>query len=210
MKVVILLLLSLVLSAFCSTPTCAQGGCSRINKTAPAQSLSYERLETDGDASSPEKVVLRLRNNTSCDITLLSFEGSPRALELIRSPDGKLSRIRIAGPDDYPDGANLDIKYDIRYLEPLPRPKKRVFIDESYVHFKLRAGRSILFRVPLNQFDFLLAIEVPFWFDWDSGAYVPSHDAVFSNYYLPEAVLRKTKSCKKISSCNSSLSMNSP
>lgn len=118
----------------------------------------------------------------------------------VRRPDGKLL-IRIADPDDFPDGVRLDILYHIDYQQPLPQPKKRIFTDQPLTEFRLPAGKSARFTVPLEQFDLWILIEVPFRFDWEPRFYHPSHYAFFGNLDLPDEVFRKTKICPKLDGC---------
>jgi hypothetical protein len=181
----------------------AQTGCALVDKNEPAQSLTYELLEEIkvGKEERREMVVLRLRNNTNCEITLLSYDPDPRALELVRTPDGKLSKMRVAGPDDFPDGARLEIKYYLEYKQPLPAPQKRIYVDDTVTEFTLRPGRSVLFSVPLRQFDLWLLVKVPFRFSWDPYFFHPSHDAWFGNTDLPEELFKRTKVCQTVEWC---------
>jgi len=97
----------------------AQVGCTRIDNSVPAQSLSYELLE-DFKGKEPQ-VLLRFRNNTNCPLTLLTYEHDLRALVLKRRPDGS-PEIRVVGPEDFLDGKRVEVKYFIEYQQPLPPP----------------------------------------------------------------------------------------
>lgn len=178
----------------------AQDGCARVDQNSPPQYLAYEGLEqssTPTKGESRERIVLRFRNNTNCDLTLRMYESPPNRF-LLR--------------DEFPEGVRLEtLRYSIEYREPLPRPKKRVVVDETFYEFRLFAGRSVTFTVPLNRFDHWIQIDVPFEYDWDQlprrrGGTVavwrtPSHDAFFGNVDLPEDIFARTKVCLKVGGC---------
>jgi hypothetical protein len=150
------------------SPAAAQSGCSLINKTIPPQHLSFEKIVersslTKGE--SKERVVLRLLNNTNCDITIQTYERpDARSLEMIKLPDGK---VKFRTKEEFLDGGWLDnIKYFVDYREPLPPPKKRYYqVADTFYEFSLQAGRSVLFSVPLSLFDKWIHIKVSFDYD---------------------------------------------
>jgi hypothetical protein len=168
----------------------AQTGCSLINKKESAQYISYERIDK---IAAPAKtgrwnVVLRLYNNSNCDIILKVY-------------DPALSK-EYALIDDFPEGLWLEsLKYEVEYEEALPPPKKRVIIDDTIIEFRLFAGRSVTLSIPLDTFDKWVSIKVPFRYEWDPYWFRPSHYAIFGNLDLPDDVLRRTAVCRKIQGC---------
>lgn len=149
-------------------------------------------------------VVLRVRNNTNCDITLLAWEHAPQRITIVKGPDGKN---RIAYTADLRDGLLIDnLKYTIQLQEPSPplnRRKKLVAIDEVVDYFVLKAGHSALFKVPFERFEKWITVEVPFYYSWDleTNAKRVYHRAYFGNFDLPDYVFKRTKVCRTLPSC---------
>ena len=211
----IFLIFGLFILVCCGKLAHAQTGCALIGKKSPPQYISFERME---EVSSPpkgesrERVVLRLRNNSTCDITI-QLHGSevPHALAMDKLPDGKI-RLRIASaefPSEFPDGARLnDLKYEVEYREPMPPAKKRYFqVDDVVSPFLLLSSRSVLFSVPLSLFNKWIHVEVWFDYEWDQVPKEvnywrpPAHIIFFGNENLPDEIFRRTKSCRKANGC---------
>ena len=199
---------ALVLLFAASDLASAQGGCSLIDSTKPAQFVSYEMIETSKPtASSKEKVsqaVLRFRNNTNCEVTVVSYRPDPYILSLDRS-QGDPPRVVLIGPKDYPDGKRIELKYRVNFDPPLPPSgKKPLGIDEIVYHLNVPAGKSLTFTVPLFNFDHWVTVEVPFRYAWDTDTDRLAHHAIFGNLDLPMEILSKTKSCRLIDWCKPS------
>lgn len=202
-----LTLFTLTIEISAQTPSENRRGCSLIDTKHASQHVTFEKLE-DSESSNQHPrarlAVLRIRNNTNCDITLLAWEYEPHKLTVVKEPDG---RNRITYTTDFPDGSFIDnLKYIIQLQEPPPPinpSKKPIAIDEVVAHFVLKAGRSALFKVPFDQFDKWITVEIPFYYSWDlepnpTRVY---HRAYFANFDLPDDVFKRTKVCHTLTWC---------
>src|SRR5262250_144575 len=81
-------------------------GCSLIDEKRQSQFILYERSEK-AVVSGQRKpdVVLRFRNNTDCEVTLIALE-EPRRLLFVKLPDG---RRKISVTNEFQDGAIINL-----------------------------------------------------------------------------------------------------
>jgi len=110
----ILTLFTLTIEISAQTSSENNPGCSLIETKNESQYVRFEKLE-DSESSNQQPrrrlVVLRIRNNTNCDITLLAWEQEPHRIAIVKEPDG---RKRITYTTDFPDGSFIDnLKYII-------------------------------------------------------------------------------------------------
>jgi len=220
-KITLSFLYLLLLASFTWVASATAQGCALLNKTIPAQYLFFEKiieaseqnieLPSSTQSQNRERIVLRLLNNTNCDILFRSYERpDTRTLEMIKLPNGGVS-FKFNDFEDLHDGGwLLGLAYSVQFREPLPEPKKRFYQVDDVMppEYRLQAGRSVLFTVPLSLFDRWINLNVAFDYDWDQNLSdvkywrAPSHNIFFGNEDLPEEVFRRTKSCKRVNGCN--------
>jgi hypothetical protein len=200
-----LLMLTIEISAQPSSEN--KPGCSLIEGKYQSQYVTFKKLEaTEPSNERPllQLAVLRIWNNTNCDITLLAWEHEPRRMAIVKGPDGKN---RIIYTTDFPDGSFIEnLKYIIQLQEPPPpaNPRKKLIAtDEVLDYFVLKSGRSALFKVPFDRFDKWITVEVPFYYSWDlqPNATRVYHRAYFGNLDLPDDVFKRTKVCHTLTWC---------
>ena len=178
-------------------------GCTALDKTRPALYISFEST-TDkvwaGDRYE-KGVLLRVSNNTDCEISLVvppdvGREVPPtfgvRGGKLVRLPDVRIGSVK--------NGANLSLYYLTKYPG-----EETLFIGGDFHVYRdtvyLNGGDHIFFSVPLRNFKRRGQVLVPFNYEWESGdaAYVKAdgvwveavkHYLTFGFERLPKEVLR--------------------
>lgn len=207
-----MLCILLILACGKDLPLSGQTGCGLIDEAAPAQYVVFESLEEgSGKKADGPKVVLRLRNNSECDISFHIDALSSRQKELVTTPDG-YKIIGIQGLDDVPDGGRLGgLRYEVKYRQSKPPVKKTLYQANDMIDvFRLRRGLSVSFTVPLSVFDRWVHVEVPFSFIWDEATAKhdrnkswrpPFHGVFIGNEDLPADVFRRTELCSKVEWC---------
>src|SRR5215210_1917371 len=86
------ILLTLSIETLVQGDSTKQVGCSLIDKKHQSQYVTFERTEeiaAPSKGKGRQRVVLRLRNNTNCDITLEALGRKPTRIEIIKLPDGR-------------------------------------------------------------------------------------------------------------------------
>lgn len=166
----------------------AQVGCSLIDSSKPAQFLSYEMVEiSEPTAASKEnisQVILRFRNNSSCEVTVLTSRSDQNTLLLVPGESPRLVFV------DCPDGKRIKLDYEVDYQPPLPPSTETpLLIDKINFEFRVPAGKSFTFTVPLFHFDHWVTVKVPFRYAWDTDTDRPAHRAIFGNLDLPLEIM---------------------
>jgi hypothetical protein len=155
--------------------------CSLLSGSGEAQNISFEKV-------SGTDVILRLRNNSTCEITLQTDPGP--LTWVIFGPKG--AKIEVV--TEPVDGLWVPVHY---YFA---RANKGVEFGpgwgDSVSVYNVPAGQSLLFSVPLKYFKKHLDIAVPFNYVWErtgpniwrSGV---SHRVYFLNEDLPSGVSKR-------------------
>ena len=188
--ILITLVLNMLLSAFSNIGAqerpANQTGCALIDKSRPAQFISYE-----GGSERISEVTLRLHNNTSCSIIVETDDSSPT--RFIKLPNGG---VRFETVTSSQDGVRLPLHYLVQDRRRRREPETAYGWGDSVFTYELLAGQSVVFTVPLIHFRKRLDIAVPFNYAWESdraigmGAGGVVHRVYFLIDDVPEAVLR--------------------
>jgi len=166
-----------------------QAGCALIDKSRPAQFISYEAVsETTLEAT------LRLHNNTTCSIIVETDDTSPTRLS--RLPKGG---VRVESVTSSQDGVRLPLHYLVQDRQRWRAPEPAYGWGDSVFTYELLAGQSAVFTVPLSHFRKRLDVAVPFSYAWESDRAIGMgiggvvHRVYFLVDDIPEAVLRRRR-----------------
>jgi len=174
-------------------------GCQKMDRDRASLFISYEMLATtSGPQAQSKTVVLRLRNNTDCVVWLVAIDNKPSGAQIVESGGHR----RIEFTDQLRDGIMVDnLKYYVVPQGPQTqrRARKLIAIDEVHIQFAVQPGRSVLFKVPLEEFNNPITIEVPFFYEWDVVDFpkLRYHRVYIANTDLPSYVREMTAPGKK-------------
>jgi hypothetical protein len=166
-----------------------QTGCVLLEKSRPAQQISYEGL-----SDTTSQIALRLHNNTSCSIIVETDDRS--ATRLSKLPNGGVS---IETAPGFQDGVRLPLHYLIQDRRRWRAPEPGYGWGDSVFTYELLAGQSAVFSVPLTHFRKRFDVAVPFNYEWERdravgmGAGGVVHRVYFLVDDVPEAVLRRRR-----------------
>jgi hypothetical protein len=164
-----------------------QTGCTLIDKSRPAQFISYE-----GTSETRTKVTLRLHNNTSCSIIVETDDRSPT--QIIRLPN---RGVRIETVTSSRDEVMLPLHYLVQDRRSRREPETAYGWGDSVYNYEILGGQSAFFTVPLTHFRKRFDLAVPFNYAWEGnravgrGAGGVIHRVYFLIEDLPEALRRK-------------------
>jgi len=179
-----------------------QGGCVALNKNKPPLFLSYERQDDkawDG-RNYVTGILLRLNNNSNCDISLTAPPGYVREVPpTLGIKDGKLVRLSDVRIGSIKSGA----KVELYYLTEYPGDKS-LYVDGDFHVIDtifLNNGDYIFFSVPLKNFKRGGQVLVPFNYDWDTDSFLEGsrmkvlfrttqHYLIFDPEQLPPEILK--------------------
>jgi|GEM_PF-6159143 len=131
----------------------AQSGCALLIKGMLPQVINFERIEKK--PNSEEIVWLRLLNNTSCDIIILTA-----SMKLTKFPDGRFTT-------DLQDGASIEVYYEFVERETKAITVEAYGLGGLIIVSRLPSGKAILFSVPKSHFKQQQSLRVPFGYDWE-------------------------------------------
>ena len=127
-------------------------GCRRIDKNEDSAYIEFDRVEEiKKDKKAMKLVWLRLRNNTTCEIELLSSGGSP-----LQIADGKLTT-------DVEEGAPVSVHYEVE----TDKGRKPAYYKDNFFVFRIRPGYSFTFSIPEDHIKTSYEIIVPFRYVWE-------------------------------------------
>ena len=128
-------------------------GCALLDENRPAQFIVYE-------GASESKAHLRLRNNSSCAITVETDDNHPTRVK--KMPHG----VTIESVRNPQDGLRLQLHYLIqnRRLETV---KRGYGWGDSVFIYEIPPGQSIVFDAPVSHLKRRLDIVVPFGYSWE-------------------------------------------
>ncbi|HEY8559807.1 MAG TPA: hypothetical protein VIL74_05345 [Pyrinomonadaceae bacterium] len=150
-------LLILPIVNFAQTASGERNGCAVTDKKQSAQFIVYEGSRAEKYA------MLRLRNNTNCPITVETDDVDPTPRQKVVLPDGSFKFEDVESKD----GAIIPAHYLLRDLENQTL-KSGYGWGDSVRRYKIPAGRSILFEVPLSELKKGgQAVAVPFVYEWE-------------------------------------------
>lgn len=178
-----------LLSAFTTVQdrSATQAGCTLIDRSRPAQSVSY-----DGRSLSTSEIRLRLHNNTSCSIIVETDDRSPTRLTQL--PNGGVRVETVTSPQD---GVRLPLHYLIQDRQRWRAPERAYGWGDSVFTYEIPAGQSVVFNVPLSHFQKQLDIVVPFSYAWEGDRSIGMgvggvvHRVYFLAEDLPKEALRE-------------------
>lgn len=191
--ILLIVVFNIVLSAFSNIdaqerPT-NQTGCALIDKSHPAQFISYE-----GASETISEIMLRLHNNTSCGIIVETDDRSPTRLSRLSN-----GRVSIETVTSSQDGARLPLHYLVQDRQRGRALEPAYGWGDSVFTYELLAGQSAVFTVPISHFRKRLDVAVPFNYAWESNRVIGMgvggviHRVYFLVADVPEAVLRRRR-----------------
>jgi hypothetical protein len=166
----------------------AQTGCSLIDKHRPAQFIEF-----GGMSESFREVKLRLRNNTDCTIIVETDDHYPN--RMVKLPNGGF---KLEAVTDSQDEIRLDLHYLIHNRRKQTLKVGYGWGDSVYT-YRILAGQSVFFNVPLSSFRKQLDIAVPFNYSWEgdvvgTGVGSTVHRVYFLFNDLPKNMLQTARS----------------
>jgi hypothetical protein len=173
-----------LLAASVHDSSIAQAGCSLVDEQRPAQFIEYA-----GVSESFGAVKLRLRNNSDCTIIVRTDDHFPN--RIVRQPD---RGVRLEAVTDSQDGVVLGLHYLLHHRRRQTL-KAGYGWGDSVFTYKILAGQSVFFNVPLSTFRKWLDIAVPFNYSWEGGVVGMGAGGTVHRVYflfddLPKNVLR--------------------
>jgi hypothetical protein len=177
--------------------------CSLIDKTRDALFIEFERTDeklTRGERKDEPHVILRLKNNSTCPIEVISndveyFLAALPAKPTFQQVMNRETRTNIIEGELVPD-LNFFIRINVSgnwFAEELNESSDTITTPI------LKGGNSLLFAVPIKNFKKGLIVLVPFKFEWETeldksnvkfggGTY---HFIWFRYSKLPQELLKK-------------------
>lgn len=176
----------LVLAA-CVSDCLARSGCSLLDKSRPAQFITYESF------SGPyNEVKFRFTNNTTCPVTVETDDRHPT--QITRQPNGGL---KIETVTESRDGITIPLHYLIQDRERWRAPEPGYGWGDSVFTYDVLAGHTVLFVAPLKHFKKRLDLVVPFKHAWESNVPIGmgvggvTHRVYFLIEDLPKELTKK-------------------
>lgn len=160
--VVVGIVISMIAHTFGQVRAANEPGCVLIDKHRPAHFILYE-----GRSQSSSEIKLRLRNNTNCGIIVETDDVFPTQLKRLPN-DG----IRIETVRHSQDGATLRLHYLIQNRQHRRTPEPAYGWGDSVFTYRILAGHSVIFTVPVSHFKRGFDIAVPFNYSWEDVASV--------------------------------------
>ncbi|MCA1605515.1 MAG: hypothetical protein LC775_08620 [Acidobacteria bacterium] len=163
--------------------------CAVLDKSQPAQSISYEGLDQDASGAT-----LRLRNNTNCAIVVETDDKYPT--RLVRLPDGQMKVETITGSQD---GIKLPLHYLVQERRGVKAPRPAYGWGDSVFIYEIPAGQSVIFIVPLAHFERGSDIAVPFNYSWEGSRSIgmAAGGVVHRVYFLGDDLPRRALGKKR-------------
>jgi|YelNatPaOPRAMG01_1025707.scaffolds.fasta_scaffold87384_2 hypothetical protein len=128
--------------------------CDKIDKNEDSVFIRFEKIEEIKEGGKTRKLIwLRLVNNTTSEIVLLSTGGAP-----VRIGNGRLTT-------DVEEGGPVSVYYE---LETDKGKKPPYFYDNLFV-FRIRGGYSFIFSIPEDQIKKSYEVIIPFRYSWEQS-----------------------------------------
>lgn len=170
--------------------------CSIINKLEDSFSVQFEKVKEGlNERRKKEKqVILRLKNNSTCSIMVISsntdyfLEKLPSNATLKDFMNRKI-RIELIDGEFVPD---FDFLTNIQITTDLFIANTSGSGDYKATLF-LKGGNSLLFSVPFENFKKKLSVIIPFEFNWESQRGDTHHLIWFPYKKLPEELKGELK-----------------
>jgi hypothetical protein len=149
----------------------SSNGCTVRDGVKPSVFISYEAAT--GPYNDKTKTILRLHNNTDCNIVVETSDivpPPPEYSDLFKTetktlPNGLLETRFIPDP---PEGALVPIYYDKQQTrKQKPRPANYWEGRDLIFEYTIPGGRSVTFPVDARLFRKRFLISVPFSYEWE-------------------------------------------
>jgi hypothetical protein len=147
----------------------SSNGCVVKETIKPSIYISYKASASESDRT---KTILRLHNNTNCNIVietsdLISTSDADTLFQKITKhlPNGSIATTYIPDP---PEGALLPVYYDKQPTAKHKPQPANYWEGRDLVHeYTVPGGRSITFPIDANLFRKRFLISVPFSYEWE-------------------------------------------
>ena len=167
-----------------------QTGCTYLAKEKPSVFISYagERTEQNEKGQNIRQILLRLHNNSSCEISVetnseTTGDESLYKKEVSQQPDGTIRTTYIPSP---PKDFEIPISYDIQELKNKAWKAGNYWEDRHLVYgYPIPSGHSAVFPVKEKHFRKRFYISVVFTYDWEHSSELVLH-RVFYFYEFPQ------------------------
>jgi hypothetical protein len=190
--------------SFAQDSSPAESNCALVNKTRDAFFIEFVRIEEkqDDKAKKENQIILRLRNNSTCPIELISSDVGHFMEKLLPNQTAQQVIERMRNPKWRTEIADDELIPALSYYTEF------AFYTSLYggrmsdggdmvASFKLKGGNSILFAVPFENFKKRLLVLIPFDFVWETerrGYRGDTHHLVWFSYgSLPPEIKQKLK-----------------
>ena len=176
-----------------------QIGCVYLDKEKPSIFISYERETTvkNEKGQNVRKILLRLHNNSSCEISIettdTSYDETLNRKEVSQQPNGITITRFIPNP---PKNFELPIFYDIKESDD-KRWKPANYWENRHLVFTypISSGYSAAFPVDDKFFRKRLSISVPFEYSWENNSELRTLGTISHRvsyvYTLPEGFYKE-------------------
>ena len=167
----------------------SSNGCVVKDSAKPSLFLSYEAAA--GPDNDKAKTLLRLHNNTNCNIVVETSDILPtnQGNNLFKSESRTLANgnTETKFTPDPPEGALLPIYYDKQQTaKHKPVPANYWEGRDLIFYYTIPGGRSVTFPVDAKLFRTRFLLSVPFTYEWEHDrAYNPVEHRVYYDYELP-------------------------